>query len=91
MELPRNRRQELLSESAAQKSPSRLVYVDIKTGKVHEILPGDVSGPCFSPDGQNIAFVYKDMIHVAPRHDIETRRELVAQRPGRTATPELVK
>ncbi|GEM_PF-5503365 len=59
------------------KKPSRLVYVDVETGDIHELLPGDVSGPCFSPDGQNIAFIYKDMIYVAPRNNIEARREVV--------------
>jgi Tol biopolymer transport system component len=57
--------------------PSALVYVDVRSGETHELLPGDACGPCFSPDGQSIAFVYKDMIYVAPRNDIEARRQLV--------------
>lgn len=57
--------------------PAALVYVDVQTGEVHELLPSDACGPCFSPDGQSIAFIYKDMIYVAPRNDIEARREIL--------------
>ena len=61
----------------SHKKPSALVYVDVQSGKVHELLPDHACGPCFSPDGQNIAFIYQDMIYVAPRNDIEARREVL--------------
>ena len=52
--------------------------------QTHTLLPSDVSGPCFSPDGQSIAFIYKDMIYVAPRHDIDARREITPKSAYKT-------
>ena len=57
------------------------MYIDVQTAEIHELLPDGVSGPCFSPDGQSIAFNYNDKIYVAPRNDIEARREIFAT-PG---------